>query len=323
MLGVDPNGGSRKFKGWMDEAVVYKKALTQDQIREQMHLIKYPNQPSDSIVAYWQFNGLSSGNTLLNSVQCKYQGIWNSAVAVQTSTGPFGHGSSERISVNSGGNVFLNQADLACGFSTSGTVPGGEIVVSHLRNNPDELPIGTTDYPGNYWIMDNYGAQISFTALDSMLFYKAGQIIGQASDYKLYRRNRNADGAVWGNSVATATSVVNGLNGTLAYTSFTNPITQEGQFVSSGLYYPVQVSEIQESETLAIYPNPANSVVHFQIPKGEVCSFELRNTSGEVMLKKEGLTTSSSVDVSFLTPGIYIYTLKNNRVNKSGTWEKE
>lgn len=322
-LGADLNGGSRKFKGWIDEAVIYKKALSKNEIREKMHLIKFPVQAQDSLFAYWQFNNLSAGNTLLNSVQCKYQGQWNNSVQLVTSSGPFGHGSSQRVTINSGTLLNLSQADLQCSFPVSGTSPDGDVVFTHLRNNPDVMPMASTEYSGNYWIIDNYGNNASFSGLDSIHFFNAGTILGQATDYQLFTRDRNADGATWGSAIATAGAVLSGMNGSIHYPIIQTPISQDGQFVSKGPYYPLGISAIKEVEIAWIYPNPASNEIHIFLPSNQKMNLRVMNLQGEVVLEQENIISEEIVSIRHLATGTYLYTLRNESKAVNGRFVKE
>lgn len=311
MLGADMAGSSRRFKGWMDEAVVYNKALTREEIREQMHLIKYPVQTNDNMKGYWQFNTATSSNTTPNSVSCKNQGALNNFTTLVNSDAPFGMGSSERVIVTGGGNIILPLANMHCGFASGGTFPGGEVVFTYLRTHPDVMPGGTSEYASRYWIMDNYGSPSTFTALNSMLFEKAGNILGTASQYELYTRGRNAHGATWGAPKATAGTVVNGPDGNILYTNFINGgIISDGQFVSSGPYYPVGMNIITDSKEVFLYPNPSSGIVELRLLGNEEAYVKISNILGMTMFEQHGTKNADKLNLSVLPSGIYTYEIQ-------------
>jgi PKD repeat protein len=307
MLGADITSGSRRFKGWMDEAVVYNKALTREEIREQMHLIKYPVLASDQLKGYWQMNTITGSGTTPNSAGCKNQGVVNAFTSIVKSSAPFGIGSSKRLNVLTGGPLLIPEANILCGFPNGGTYPDGEIVVTQLRTNPDEMPGGTTEFASTYWIMDNYGVQSSFTGLDSMLFEQAGHIIGTANEYQLYTRPSNAHGATWGNAMATAQSVVNGQNGSIRYTNFTTPITQAGQYVSKGPYNPVGMQTIVDSKSVYVFPNPSTGIVELRTNFPEAVAFKLSTTQGTNLIYLNRVVHGEHIDLTSLSAGMYTY----------------
>ncbi len=118
----------------MDKAIVYNKALSKNEIRTQMQLIKYLNIPSDNIVGYWQLNSKTLGNTTLNSVSCKNQGQLNNLTTLAKSTAPLGLGTSEMVLINTGGNVALLNTNLNFGLASTGNNPNGEMVFTYLKN---------------------------------------------------------------------------------------------------------------------------------------------------------------------------------------------
>jgi len=54
--------GDRNYKGQMDEVCIWKRALTQEEIREYRHLTKENIIETDpDILAYYQFNEMEGG----------------------------------------------------------------------------------------------------------------------------------------------------------------------------------------------------------------------------------------------------------------------
>jgi photosystem II stability/assembly factor-like uncharacterized protein len=231
-IGRDPNGSSRYYKGLIDEVCIYNTSLTQDQIREQMHLTK---QPSDSpnLVSYFQFNTNLSGNLDYDKVRSNHASLANGAIRT-TSTGPFASGGSYRTTVSAPTTV--NAANINTTLQFGGTVPNGEIVINRLNYMPDQVPACDNYFSDkHYWILNNYGSNTTFTAPTTLQLSNINIpdiALVPSNTYQLYRRNFNADGNTWGNFISQPNNVTSGSNGIFDFNS-SNGITQAGQFIVS------------------------------------------------------------------------------------------
>lgn len=186
----------RTFRGDMDEVCIWTRALSQDEIRLQRHLIKDPVE-DPSIAAYYQFDeGIYSGN-IIDKVNGK-DGFINGNAAIVPSFASVGSGTSEILNINSPGFIpFLNGGDIGIEFGL--THPGGKVVVSHLWIQPDTLP-GTLIPEGGHWIINNYGINQSFSQIEKMSFQKCGSLSQQMAEdfhFNLYTRSSNDFGPVW------------------------------------------------------------------------------------------------------------------------------
>ena len=72
------------------------------------------------------------------------------------------------------------------------------------------------------------------------------------------------------------------------------------------------LTAINENEALAkslvLYPNPANSILHFNLENESLTSIEVSDILGKVILKET--TQTNSISVQHLTPGIYFLSVK-------------
>ncbi len=225
--GVDRGNTSRNFKGAIDEVVFYNRSLTQNEIREQMHLTKIPTNDA-AMKGYFQFN--ESGGPAFNQVNYNSAGLVGGATRV-TSTAPVGTGTSERQTVTTGGGKNFSTTGVSLTFPSSGTLPNGELCVTRLTNTPDQLP-NASPAAANYWIVNNYGSNATFAALSNMALTGYGAIAAPLAAtpnvFKLYKRETGQDLATWGSSVAAATSVTAGTN---AEVTFAAPnVTSFSQF---------------------------------------------------------------------------------------------
>lgn len=215
-LGKDPNFDNRNFKGWMDELAIYNTALTQDQIREQMHLTKYPAL-SPNLLLYYQFNRIVYGNTEYDNVQLRHGSLANGVLRVP-STGPFAGGTSDRMSVTNSNTTIAPNTQCQLLWNT-GTNPNGELVISKLNHLPHLTP-NCSAYTGDehYWVINNYGSNNSFTGLSSI---QVGGItvppFGNMpyNSYQVYKRVFNAEGDTWADPYTNTIDGAEGLSGHL------------------------------------------------------------------------------------------------------------
>ena len=194
-IGSYQNWGGRTYLGAIDEVCVWNRALTEDEIRLQRHLVKNPAS-DPTIVSYYQFDNLSSGEVIdkANSID----GALAGSAHIISSDAPVGSGTSQILLVQNSGNAsFSNGGDLSIGFKA--THPNGKVVVSHLHVQPDTMPQDLSSQ-GAYWIVNNYGANQSFAGLDSLRFYACGSLSHTMADdfqFRVYARAANATGPIW------------------------------------------------------------------------------------------------------------------------------
>lgn len=193
-IGSYRNWGSRNMNGQADEVAIYNRSLTTAEIRDLRHLVKRPETDA-SLIAYYQFN--SDDVHDYDKVGSKH--IYMTGGATKVSSGaPIGSGVSQRMVINNGGLKDFVNTGLRLYLPSSGTFPNGEVVVSRLNLQPNILPPGS-NHATNYWIINNYGANISFTPADSIRIYNSGNISGGCTpvNYTIYKRYTNSELNDW------------------------------------------------------------------------------------------------------------------------------
>jgi photosystem II stability/assembly factor-like uncharacterized protein len=199
---------STYFKGEIEEVSVWNKALTQDQIREMRHLTKDNAFESDpNFLAYYQFNEQLNGK-VINRAR-NIHGTLNGSATLSASTAPVGSGVSQRLDISSGGVKTFGTPEVDIEFPTSGFYANGEIVVTRLNVAPNLNPAVGTPLSNKYWIVNNYGANTTFSPLTSLKFNNLGSLSNPATNYKLYKRSANAEGATWGTTIDGADNLAN------------------------------------------------------------------------------------------------------------------
>jgi hypothetical protein len=188
---------SHSFVGDIDEVTVWKRALTETEIRELRHLTKDQVIDDVDLVAYYQFNELVGENKILDHARINH-GVLNNGATLQYSNLPVASGISETITNVNGPSTINSPTGIGLIFGSSGTYPQGDLVLNRLNIPPDVAPqsLPTSSY---YWIINNYGNNTSFTALDELSIENLDIMTNgsTAPNYNIYHRNANGVGANW------------------------------------------------------------------------------------------------------------------------------
>ena len=227
ILGWDPNSNSRRFRGLIDEVAIWNKALTQEEVRELMHLTKIPDEQPE-LVSYYQFN--EPDGQVLDRRGVRHLAMTGNASRT-TSTAPVGGGVSARLTIDEAGTFSFGETGLTASFPDGSILPDGEVVVSRLNLDPDQLP-NASPHSQAYWVVNNYGNNFFFDAPEFIRFDGYGNIPGNvsASDYVLYARGAYQDGDTWGTPLDEGDAFTSGTNGSLTF-STGNDLEFFGQFV--------------------------------------------------------------------------------------------
>ncbi len=135
-LGNYRGWGGRYMKGIIEEVCVFDRALTQNEVRELMHLTKVPaDQPN--LISYYQFN--ETEGTALDRVGIRH-GVLSGSALRSNSTAPVGKGVSARQTVTANGSYNVGATGLTLSFPSTGDLPNGEICVSRINVAPDQYP---------------------------------------------------------------------------------------------------------------------------------------------------------------------------------------
>jgi hypothetical protein len=152
-----------------------------------------------------------------------------------------GIGASFRRTVTTGGAYDFGSTGVTLGFPATGTYPNGELCVSRIRLAPDQLP-NANPHSIAYWVVNNYGTNGTFSALDSLRFENVGNIATGANpaSFQLFKRGSTADGNTWGASIDNGDVVVPGVNGSVLF-SAGNGVQSFSQFVITTTSGPLPV----------------------------------------------------------------------------------
>lgn len=256
----------------LDEVCLWNRALTIDEIRQWRHLTKNnTSEPiTNGLIAYYQFNesnGNLSVNKISNTSHIVYQGT--SGANHNHATTPVFGGISQKINISAPGIKDFNLTGLSMTFA-NGIYPNGDVWVSKSSINPDVLPDESIDF-NSYTIVNNYGANQTFTPLTSISFTdNAAYNITQPSDYNLYKRGSNSFGNTWG-SVLDVADDITGANGVTAKISFSSglSINSFSQLILSNNNSALSIPDNELITKPRIYPNPSSKsdYLTINIPK--------------------------------------------------------
>lgn len=242
-IGADLNYNNRMFKGEIDEVCIWDKVLSMDEIRMHRHLTKEDLIEDANLKAYYQFNeeGVSS---FFNKVGSQHGSMSVGAVKMNSSA-PVGAGVSSSQTVNTGGDYTFENPNVRIDFPSSGTYPNGDIYVSRIDMEPNVLPNNEEHLP-YYWVINNYGANSSFSTLDGMNFYPydanpSPEYANNPSSVFLTKRdNDNEDQNTWSTGCG-ASEVISGANGYYRFDNSCN-VTDFSQFmIYFGMILPVDI----------------------------------------------------------------------------------
>ena len=228
-IGSYRNWSDRNMNGQVDEVAIYNRALSTGELRDLRHLTKKPGDDA-SLIAYYQFN---EDDPAIDYDKVGNKHVYLTGGATKTpSTVPAGGGTSARMTITSGGLKDFGPAGARMYFPASGTYPNGEIVVSKINLLPDQSP-SAPYLPTCYWVVNNYGTNLTFTQLDSIRWYRSGNISGgcQNLDFMHYRRQANAEGATWGSMLDLGDSHSPYLPDPYVTFSTGNSVNSFGQFM--------------------------------------------------------------------------------------------
>lgn len=313
-IGEDPNGGGRFFNGLVDEVCVYRRALSQAEIREQMHLVKL--DPNDaSLRAYYQFN--EPGGQVLDRSGTRHLGL-NGGAKRTASTLAVGPGFSARRNLTAPGTYYFGEnVGFECSTAQAGVQPGGEVCATRINLSPDAAPDADPLSRG-YWVVRNYGPNAMFAPLREMRFYRIGRVplTTSASEYKLWSRPAHGEGNTW-QQEDSGDHRKFGSNGSVIFSDGL-PVDVFGQFVVSKPVPNFQQAPVEDRETKPaqgirhqVYPNPvaADGLLHVQFDQPGTAVFRLFDEKGRAILveKFEGQT---QVRLNGLSAGVYAYSIE-------------
>jgi len=295
---------SRNYKGLIEEATFWKRALSDEEIRLSRHLTK-SNLDDADLIAYYQFN--HNDNGIIYDKKNLYNLNFVGGELVM-SDAPVGPGKSFLISVDGGGVKDFSETDLSIKFPNNGSYPEGDVVVSKIDINPSKLP--TTDtIDTEYWIINNYGNNINFSNVESIEFSNLNGVENlSASGIEMFVRDRNSGKS--DNWISQAKANSTNLSEKSVTFNSTGIKAFDHQFYIGTNGAIVGVEDLESGKPIILYPNPiVESRLYIKGLNGE-SRINLYDATGKHVLNEK--LHKSSINLSSLSSGIYVYMIETD-----------
>ncbi len=317
-LQIGYDNGDRYFKGQIDEVTVWKKALTQNEIRELMHLTKVPAD-HPNLVSYYQFNEASG--RILDRVGTRHASLAGNATRIP-STVAVGPGASKRQPFTPFATVPFTGTGMTIKFIDYPVSLQGEVCVTRINLQPDVSPMGDT-ISRSYWVARPYANEPSGGSVFEIQFENIGYAPADepAGAYKLWHRAANGEGATWA-FIDSADVVQSGADGAAAFSNLHVLDNFDfGQFIltmpTDSLLSSVDNPNIFSEKTpeVRVFPNAVPmggqvSIYTENLPGALIFRlFDAKGNSVQV-LRFEGQTI---FQVSDLTAGAYFYRVESEK----------
>ena len=299
LINADIHGQSGNFKGILDEIAIYNTALTQDVIRETMHLTKTGLETN--LVAYYQFNQYANNKVYETKNGYDLTNIGSSLI-LPVSTAPVASGASKRLAGNS---TVLDFAGTNLSAQLT-NISGNEFVAYRLDAAPNFAPNANANIK-KYWILRSWGAETNAAnKISNLTFTNSGL---KPTTAQLFTRSANEDVNIWSNSGSVP-------SGNIAF-STTNKISDNSQIALIGdVSTPILEINGQTIKVTA-FPNPTNDKLELTFQPTEKAAnvqLILTNLLGQNLQEKSlklGLSTSQmSFDLSSYADGLYIISVQ-------------
>ena len=303
ILGSYYKWSSRNYKGLIEEATFWKRALSDDEIRLSRHLTK-SNLDDDDLIAYYQFNHNDNG-IIYDKKNINNLNFVGGELVI--SDAPVGPGKSSLISVDGGGVKDFSETDLSIKFPNNGSYPDGDVVVSKIDINPSKIP-NTDSINLKYWIINNYGNNVNFSNVESIEFSNLNGVETlSASGIEMFVRDRNSGKSDNWISQTKANSTNPSEKSVTFNSTEINAFDYQIYIGTDGAI--VGIEDLEQGIPIILYPNPmVDKTLYIKGLNGE-SRINLYDASGKHVLNKKLL--KSSVNLSNLSPGVYIYILES------------
>ncbi|MCH8035330.1 MAG: DUF2341 domain-containing protein [Bacteroidetes bacterium] len=306
--------------GKMDEIRIWNDVRTQQEIRDNMHILVTPGSETN-LVAYWKLNE-SSGTSAPDSKGSNTGTLFNMTDGDWVaSTAPFGGGIANSTTSFTSGTANLGTFSLTTTNSFDNPV---DITSTEILNAPNILPSVANPLNDRYWAVDVFGTPGTYTANLTFTLPSGYLDLGDEANLNLYNRSSSSDGS-WTTLVSGATSMT-------ATTVTFDGVSTLGQFTigSSGSPLPVElVSFTGKVKDQKVYLNWSTATevnnYGFEIERKIPDQVRNDNRNWENIGFVEGHGNSNSpkeysfIDNEISSAGIYYYRLK--QIDNDGVYE--
>ncbi len=301
--GLPGQGGN--FRGEIEELKVYNRALSQDEIREQMHLIR-GEKAGEQPIAYYQFNEAQENTIFDRSTKTAHAA--NGGGSHIASSAPIGRGTAMRTDATEGKmnfpstdiTLFLNPTDAT------------EIAAYRFTTMPALLPaVDTSRLSRSWWLLRGWkenGSPVTSVSIDSIQFSRVGKIsasdAGNPSVFVLYKRANTDHTNSW-KITATGQST----EPLMDAVSFGGDTAAAAQYIIESKGTTVLgVDESAQDIVISVVPNPSTGILSLRIDNQDAVvnsSVEIINVLGQTVKVVALQSNHISIDISNLPSGLY------------------
>lgn len=252
IINSDIHGQGGNYKGMIDEIAIYNTALTQNDIRETMHLTKTGIETN--LIAYYQFNQYANNKVYDPKGGYDLTNV-GSALVNTPSTAPVSSGVSKRLATSNATNLDFTGTYLTAQLNATTT---NEVIAYRLNAAPNFVPNNSNSVK-NYWILRTWGNDATFnTKLTSLTFSNTGL---KSSTAQLFTRSANEDTNVWINANVAP-------SGNISF--FTQGrVVQNSQIALLGELNTPIVDINEQKLSMSVSPNPTAQSVEVRFSKVE------------------------------------------------------
>jgi len=226
-IGSYQGWGSRNYKGVIEEVCVWDRTLSQDEIRMGKHLTKDPLSDA-SIIAYFKMNDDSG---MARDEVSNSDGTPSGNAEMLLSDAPVGLGVSDLLFIDGLATYDFSNTQTKLIYN-SGTPPDGEIVVSHIVNDPMVSPSFDRSLIAGYYVINVYPKINPSTPLPQEIHFQSTGVISNymstSSALSVQTRDANEGSNAWSSLTLPSYELVSGLAGQVKLTD-ASPITSYGQ----------------------------------------------------------------------------------------------
>ncbi|MBK8565476.1 MAG: T9SS type A sorting domain-containing protein [Saprospiraceae bacterium] len=320
VFGTDPNYSDRYFNGLLDEVCFYDKALTQNQIREEMHLTR-THTDTDGLRSYFQFNeqpGLGPSFDRIGNGTASLGGDATRPLSTVT----VGPGVSSRKTVTASGPLTFDDTGVTATFASGAALPDGEVIITRLDMMPQQFSFSTTsqELSPSFWVLRNYTENPFFDELESIEFTQVGEVFPQSNptQYALYHRLNKYYTPTWDLLAPQATAITTGTNGSVTFADG-NGVEEPAHFIIAHPDF-VPTNEPSANKVLVnVSPNPvaSNGVLNISTNLFGKVKFKLFDSKGRAV-RVAVFEQNGQLALNGLAAGVYAYSIENERVMRYG-----
>ena len=235
IFGKHYGGFGSRYRGAVDEMRFWNAALSENEIRANMHLTLKGNEAN--LLSYYQFDNddpVGTVNGVIDALGVNHgQTVGIASTDYIASEVAVAGGVSEMMNVTTSGTYEFTESDVSINFGA--TNPNGNVWIYRLETEKPHgwsMTPGDFDFDNEYFVIENFGTNATFDVISDMTFGRVDYIdpTVTATDIEVYKRESNDFGSWAGRSQGGANAITGGNAGVCTYNT-SNGINSFSQFV--------------------------------------------------------------------------------------------